>query len=60
MISEVFLLIVLWEDESKVSLGPKIFFELHDETEGRWVDTVFKAGEDLVCGINEDGRSSLR
>ena len=35
MISEVFLLIILWEDESKVLLGPNIFFKLSYEIEGR-------------------------
>ena len=31
MISEVFLLIILWEDKSKVLLIPKIFYELEDD-----------------------------
>ena len=30
MTSEVFWLIILWEDESKVLFGTKIFFELGD------------------------------
>ena len=50
----------LWEEKSKVLLCPAIFFnELYDETEGRWLELVFKVGEDLVGGINAGGRSSL-
>ena len=30
MISEVFLLIILWDDKSKFLLSPEIFFELED------------------------------
>ena len=50
----------MWEDESKVLLGPKIFFELGDEIEGRWLDPVFKACKDSVDGHNAHVRSSLR
>ena len=39
---------------------PKIFFELGDEIEGKRLEPVFKAGEDLVGKLNADGRSSLR
>ena len=61
LIFEVFLTIVLWEDESKVLLGPKIFFDgLEDKIEVRWLDPVFKVPEDLVGGLNADSRSSLR
>ena len=31
IISKVVLLMVLWEDKSKISLGPEIFLELEDE-----------------------------
>ena len=41
-------------------MGPKIFFELGNEIEGRRLDPVFKTGKDLVGGINVHGRSSLR
>ena len=35
MISEVFLLMISWEDKSKVLLGPDVFFnELGNEVEG--------------------------
>ena len=57
---EVLLLMILWEEKSKVLLGPDIFFELGDEIEGRWLEPVFKSGEDLVGGLNTDGRSFLR
>ena len=30
IISDFLLMIILWEDESEVLLGPKIFFELDD------------------------------
>ena len=59
MIYEVFLLMILWEYKSKVLLDPKIFFELSDEIEDRWLDPVFKVGEDLVGGINAGSMSSL-
>ena len=60
MISEIFLLIILWEDKSKFLLGAKIFFnELVDEVEGRWLCPVLKRGKDLAGGINAGDRSSL-
>ena len=60
MISNVFLLLISWEEKSKVLLVPNIFFELGNELEGRWLDPVFKVGNDLVFGINAEGRSSSR
>ena len=60
IISNVFLLLISWEEKSKVMLGPKILSELGDEIEGSWLELVFKVGKDLVGGINADGRSSLR
>ena len=60
MIFKVLLLLISWEEKSKVLLVPKIVFDLGDETEGRRLETVFKPRKDLVDGLNEDGRSSLR
>ena len=59
MISNIFLLLISWEEKSKVLLVPKIVFDLGDETEGRRLETVFKPRKDLVDGLNADGRSSL-
>ena len=42
MISNVFLLLISWEEKSKVLLGPEILFELGNEIEGRWLEPVFK------------------
>ena len=36
IISNIFLLLISWEEKSKGLLGPKIFFGLGDELEGRW------------------------
>ena len=52
MICKVFFLMISWEEKSKVLLSYEIFFEFEDKIEGRWLDPVFKAGKDLVCGIN--------
>ena len=54
------MLLISWEEKSKVLLGPKIFFELGDEIEGRRLEPVFKADEDLLGGLNAHSRSSLR
>ena len=48
---------ILWEEKSKVLLGPEIFFDLEDEIKGRWLEPFFKVGEDLLGGLNADGRS---
>ena len=45
--------------EIKTFSGHEIFFELEDEIEGRWLEPVFKVGEDLVGMINAGVRSSL-
>ena len=47
------------EDESRVLLDPKISFVKLDEIEGRWLDPVFKEGENLVGVLNADVRYSL-
>ena len=60
MTSEVFLLIILWEDESKVLLGPNDLFELDDEIEGSLLEIVFKAGKDAAGRLTSHGMSSLR
>ena len=60
IISNVFLLLISWEDKSKVLLGPKVYFELGDESEDSWLEPVFKDGKDLAGGLNADGRSSSR
>ena len=39
--------------------GPEIFFELGNEIEVRWLETVFKVGEYLVGGTNSGGVSFL-
>ena len=54
------MLMISWEEKSKVLLSPEIFFGLEYEIGGRWLEIVFKEGENLVDGINVDGRSSLR
>ena len=60
MSSEVLLLMILWENKSKALMCPEIFLnESGDEIEGRWLETVFKAGKDLVGGLNAGGRSYL-
>ena len=57
----VFLKMILDEVESRVLLDPKIsLVKSYDETESRLLETVFKEGEDLVGGLNEDSGSSLR
>ena len=48
IVSKVFLLLISWEEKSKLLLGLKIFFELGDELEVRRLDPVFKTGKDLV------------
>ena len=60
MISNVFLLLISWEEKSMVLLGPKIFFELGDALEGSWLEPEFKEGKDLVGRLNVDGKSSSR
>ena len=61
IISEVLLLIILWEHKSKVLFVPDIFFELDDEIdENMWLDPVLKSGEHLVGRLNVHGWSSLR
>ena len=61
MISELFLLIILWEDQSQFLLVPGIFFEFDDEIdENMWLEPVLKSGKDLVGRLNAHGRSSLR
>ena len=40
-------------------MDPEIFFEFDDEIECKWLEPVFKVGEDLVGAINAGGMSSL-
>ena len=61
MITEVFLLIILWEDESKVLLVPDIFFELDDEIDEKmWLEWGLIAENHLVSRLNVDSWCSLR
>ena len=60
VISNVFLLLISLEEKSKVLLGPKIFFELGHELEGKHLEEFLKEGKDLVGRINSDSRSSSK
>ena len=60
MICKVFFLMISREEKSKVLLSYEIFFQLEDEIEGRWLDSVFKSGKDLVHGLNVHCRYYLR
>ena len=60
MISNVFLLLISWEEKPKFLLGPKIYFELGDKLEGIWLEPVFKVWNDLVVGLNAGGMPSSR
>ena len=52
---------ILDECESRFLLDSKIsVVKLDDGIEGRWLDLVFKEGEDLADGINKDSGSYLR
>ena len=44
------------EDENNINFNEVKL----DEEEGRWLDPVFKVGNDLLAGLNADGGSSLR
>ena len=49
-IPNIFLLLISWEEKSKVLLGPKIFFGLGDELEGVWFSfRWFPNSEDEEC-----------